>query len=350
MEFYEIDPILDTRWAELVDKHPNASVFHTVAWLKALQTTYGYEPVGFTTSPPNSDLKNGLVFCRIESWLTGRRLVSLPFSDHCEPICDSAQELRFLIQHIEAALERESRKYLEMRPVVWDFSQMGDRTGLRPIATYFRHTLDLTPDLNEVFRSFDKDSVQRRIHRAQRAGLVERCGASQDLLKDFYGLFVMTRRRHCVPPTPRSWFSNLSHFQGEALEIRVAYYGEKPIAAILTLRFRHIIFYKYGCSDTRFNKFGAIPWLLWRAIEEGTSKGAMKLDLGRTEKENTGLLEFKNHWAPFAKPLVYWRLPEKSSPLDSADGWKMRMAKRAFSHMPLELLVLTGRLLYRHFG
>src|SRR5215467_14482639 len=85
---YQLDPIKDLRWAALVEKHPHASVFHSVAWLQALRNTYGYEPVVFTTSPPHAELTNAMVFCRIESWLTGRRLVSLPFSDHCEPLCD----------------------------------------------------------------------------------------------------------------------------------------------------------------------------------------------------------------------------------------------------------------------
>src|SRR5579862_5526560 len=77
---YQLDPTQDPRWTELVGRHPKASVFHTVGWLKALRCTYGYEPVAFTTSPPSGGLKNGIVFCRINSWLTGKRLVSLPFS------------------------------------------------------------------------------------------------------------------------------------------------------------------------------------------------------------------------------------------------------------------------------
>ena len=44
MRFYQIDPTQDARWAEFVGKHPSASVFHTVGWLKALRSTYGYEP------------------------------------------------------------------------------------------------------------------------------------------------------------------------------------------------------------------------------------------------------------------------------------------------------------------
>ena len=49
---YAIDPLHDARWPEFVCRHPNASVFHTRGWLRALQTTYGYEPVVFTTSAP----------------------------------------------------------------------------------------------------------------------------------------------------------------------------------------------------------------------------------------------------------------------------------------------------------
>ncbi len=95
MRLYQVDPIQDTRWAELVKRHPAASVFHTIGWLSALQYTYGYDPVAFTTSPPDAPLKNALVFCQINSWLTGRRMVSLPFSDHCEPLCDSFTDSSF---------------------------------------------------------------------------------------------------------------------------------------------------------------------------------------------------------------------------------------------------------------
>src|SRR5216683_3051172 len=83
---HEIDPLGDPRWDQLVENHPKASVFHSANWLRALQSAYDYDPVVLTTSPPGVALSNGLVFCRIKSWLTGRRLVSLPFSDHCEPL------------------------------------------------------------------------------------------------------------------------------------------------------------------------------------------------------------------------------------------------------------------------
>jgi hypothetical protein len=350
MRIYQVNPIKDALWAKLVERHPKASVFHTVAWLQALRCTYGYGPVAFTTSPPTDELKNGVVFCRINSWFTGSRLVSLPFSDHCEPLFDSAQDLSFLIRHLQATSDRKEWKYLEVRPINADFGQTDNGGGFVSTATYFLHRLDLHPDLDDLFRNLDKDSVQRRVRRAQQAGLVEKRGTSDDLLNEFYRLLVITRRRHHVLPPPYAWFRNLINFQGEALEIRLAYQRETPIAAILTLRFRDIVYYKYGCSDERFNKFGAIPWLLWNAIATAKSNGANEFDMGRTDEDNQGLLTFKNHWVPHPQELVYWRSPECSHSYDSVDGWKLKMARRAFSQMPSGLLKIAGNLIYRHIG
>jgi len=348
MRLYQFDPTSDARWADLVQKHPKASVFHTVGWLKALRCTFGYEPVAFTTSSPTGELKNGMVFCRVDSRLTGSRLISLPFSDHCEPLCEVGEDLNFMIGYLLSASDRENWKRLEIRPINGSFGQTGTGIGFVPTATYFLHTLDLVPDLNSVFRSLDKCCVQRRIQRAERAGLVERCGRSSDLLKDFYALFVTTRRRHCVPPIPNSWFKNLTEYHDKALHIRVAYKGEIPIAAILTLQFRDVVYYKYGCSDSRFKNLGATPWLLWKAIAAAKSDGASEFDMGRTHEDDTGLLRFKNHWVR-QKRLIYWNFPGTPA-FYSANGWKFKIARRMFSRMPDKLLALTGRILYRHIG
>jgi hypothetical protein len=346
---YQLDPLRDPRWSEFVERHPKASVFHTVGWLNGLRRTYGYEPVAFTTSPPTSALKNGLVFCRVESWLTGRRLVSLPFSDHCEPLCDSTEELNYLIRCLQTAVKHQNWRYVEVRSINGNVGEVSDANGFQPSARYFLHILDLRSDLNEVFRSLDKDSVRRRIQRAERAGLVERCGKSDELLKEFYGLFIGTRSRHHLPPSPYDWFRNLIQCQGKALEIRLAYKDKIPISAILTLQFRDVVYYKYGCSEVQFNKFGATPWLLWRAITAAKSDGANEFDMGRTQEDEEGLLAFKNHWVPQPKQLVYRRFPDTSS-LDSADGWKLKAARRAFSCMPHRLLTIIGKMIYRHIG
>jgi hypothetical protein len=347
--FYQLDPTKDPRWGDLVQRHPKASVFHTVGWLKALQSTYGYEPVSFTTSLPTSELANGMVFCKVQSWLTGRRLVSLPFSDHCESLCDPGDELVFLICGLKNIRESQELKYLELRPVHATYSWADQKNSFKPSSRFFLHNINLEPDEDELFQSLDKDCVQRRIRRADRAGLTEKVGRSEEILKDFYELFVATRRRHQIPPIPYRWFTNLSEHLRDDLEVRVAFMGKVPIASILTLRFRDAVYYKYGCSDSSFHRYAATPWLLWRSMLAAKSGGATRFDLGRTEAKNTGLLTFKDHWTSQSEPLLYWKYPGKSF-IDTVDGWKLNTAKRIFSCMPNGLLKLTGRVVYRHIG
>lgn len=345
---YKLDPLGDARWAALVERHPSASVFHTTGWLEAIRRTYGYDPVAFTTSSPADELKNGLLFCRVRSWLTGSRMVSLPFSDHCEPLCDSG-EFELLVRHLQSTLDPKDCKYLELRPVDGRFSRGAEAAGFHIKDKHLLHRIDLRSSEDDLFQSFDKDSIQRRVRHAERAGLVERAGRSEELLKDFYRLCVLTRQRQHLPPQPYEWFQNVLQCMGEGADIRTAYKDEIPVASILTLRFRSTVYYKSGCSDARFNHLGATPFLLWRAIRDAKSQGVTEFDLGRTEMDNAGLIAFKNKWAREPQTLTYLKFP--SSPKDFVRfDWKVKLLKELFSLMPARLLTATGKLLYPHIG
>lgn len=348
MGFYQTDPLRDPRWTELVETHPRASVFHTVGWIEALRRTYGYRPVAFTTSPPTGKLENGLVFCRVRSWVTGPRMVSLPFSDHCEPLFSRPEELDFVVGCLQADLEHQDWKYLEVRPLNGSFNRGRDEAGFQTVNRYYLHRIDLRRELDEVFRSLHKDSAQRRVRHAERMGLVCETGRSAKLLKDFYGLLLLTRRRHHLPPQPYVWFRNVLDCL-EGAEIRLAYKEQVPIAAVLTLRFRNTVYYKYGCSDRKFNNCGAMPLLLWKTIQASKAAGADEFDLGRSEGDAEGLLAFKDHWAPSRTQLSYWRYPALDT-TGARERWKLRMAKRVFAFMPNKLLAVAGRLVYRHIG
>ena len=345
---HKLDPIRDRRWQAFVEGHPNGSVFHTSAWLEALRQTYNYQPVVFTTSAPTGDLSNGLLFCRVRSWLTSLRMVSLPFSDYCDPLCTS-EETEFLTRYLQCELDHQNWKYLEIRPLTAAFRHSGDGTGFQAVAKYRIHRMDLRDDLQGLFSTLDKNSVQRRIHRAERSGLTAECGRSEKLLRDFFRLSILTRRRHHLPPQPFAWFKNLIQSFGDALQIRTAYMGTTPVASILTLRFRETAYYKYGSSDAKFHYLGAMPFLLWQAVVEAKSAGATVFDMGRTDPADVGLVAFKDKWVHQSEPLVYWKFPIIPEDVASLE-WKLNFVKRVFSHTPNRLLTVAGRLIYPHIG
>src|SRR5262249_27737023 len=146
-----------------------------------------------------------------------------------------------------------------------------------------------------LFRRLHPSCVQRKIRRAEREQLTYEAGESNELLKQFYSLLLLTRRRHGLPPHPFAWFCNLRDCLGDAFKIHVASKNHLPIASILTLRHKDTLVYKYGCSDARFHAMGAMPLLFWQAIEGGKALGLGKFDLGRSDVDDQGLITFKNH-------------------------------------------------------
>jgi len=346
MTVYKIDPIRDRRWTEFLQRHPEASVFHTSGWLEALQRTYGYEPVVFTTSPPDTELGNGIPFCRITTWLTRRRLVSLPFSDHCTPLVENSAELTCLLTSLRRELENEKWNYIEIRA--------GDPhlPSLAPFAkakAFCFHKLDLRPSSDELFRGFHKDCVQRKIQRAEREGLTCEEGRDDLLLRKFYHLLLITRRRHGLAPQPVRWFRNLIACLGDGVKIRVASKDGRPVASILTLRHKRVLVYKYGCSDHRFNNLGGTQLLMWKAIQEAKNDQLEEFDMGRSDCDKPGLIAFKDRWGAARSTLSYLRYPSRSSQTIS-EAMQGNVAKYVLAHVPDSLLVATGSLLYKYMG
>jgi CelD/BcsL family acetyltransferase involved in cellulose biosynthesis len=342
---YEIDPLADSRWKALVESHPRASVFHSPNWLRALRDVYGYEFAAITTNSPAGPLTNGIVLCRVRSWLTGSRLVSLPFSDHCEPLVHNSEEFDHLLNSTRRYVDSGQYKYVEIRPVSFE---PGASTNFGNRLTYCFHRLDLNSSPNEIFRHFHKDCVQRKIRRAEREKLRYEEGTSEELLNQFYRLMVLTRRRQSLPPQPFAWFQGLVAAFGNSLKIRVVYAGDTPVASILTLSHKRTMTYKYGCSDTTFNNLGGMALLFWKAIQDAKAAGCQELDLGRSDSENLGLIAFKDHWGAAASALTYWKYPQ--SPARRPDLWQHKMIKQLVPSAPAILLKTVGRLLYKHIG
>jgi lipid II:glycine glycyltransferase (peptidoglycan interpeptide bridge formation enzyme) len=346
MSVYAINPLSDHRWNDFIHQHPSASVFHSSEWLKALHHTYHYEPVALTTSRPGNILENGLAFCRVSSWLTGRRSVSLPFSDHCNILASNPQEMGMLLHYFADDLKKSNRKYAEIRPLNLDSNGCKD---FHETQQYYFHRLDLRVSENKLFSNLHKNSVQRKIHRAQREALLLQQGCSESLMDEFFRIFLATRKRHHLPPQPRSWFKNLTAFFGPRLTIHVASKEGRTIAAILTLEFKNTVFYKYGGSDPTFHSLGGLQALFWQAIQMAKSKGMEYLDFGRTDLDDGGLVTFKDRWGTERSKMTYYRCSMKARP-KPLNVRNAHALGKIFAVAPDRVVSMAGKFLYKHMG
>ena len=117
----------------------------------------------------------------------------------------------------------------------------------------------------------------------------------------------------------------------------------------MLLRHRDTLVYKYGASDAHFHSLGGMPFLFWNAIREAKAAGIRRLDLGRSDSDNAGLMTFKDRLGAERSTLTYLRYP---APADVRVGPSplVHMAKRMIARLPNRVLTAAGRLLYRHVG
>ncbi len=339
-----LDPLSDPRWAEFVDRQAGAgSVFHSVAWLEALRRTYGYKPFVVTTC--NGELTNGLVACHVRSRITGNRIVSVPFADHCEPLGDDPESTRRLLTMLAEIQASSACKYLEIRPHTYCPEMESPFTET---VRYHHHTLDIRGKLEDVAAAFHPSCVLRKIRRAEREKLSWEVGSSERIISAFYAMQVLTRRRHKVPPQPLAWFRNLADCFGERVKIWLAHQNGRPVAGILTLAHGKTLVYKYACSDARLHNLGGSVFLFWKVIQEAHAAGFEQIDMGRSDMDQPSLVEFKEHWGAKGSILTYWRLPRTACQVSVVPGRKL--AGWFIEHSPVWLLRSAGSVVYRHCG
>src|SRR5207302_2186755 len=121
--------------------------------------------------------------------------------------------------------------------------------------SYYGHALDIRIGSEALISNFSS-SVQRAVRKAQRSGLSVSFQTSPDAMAQFYKLHVRTRRRHGVPPQPRSFFINIQRHlisAGYGFIVFVEF-QKAPIAVAMFFKLGRCAVYKFGASDERFQE------------------------------------------------------------------------------------------------
>lgn len=339
-----IDPTLDPQWDETVSSFADANTFHTSSWAKTLKLSYRYQPLYAVWE------KGGQPVClvplmEIKSILTGRRGVSLPFTDWCPIISDGSLSHSDLLEELMVKGNSRKWKTLELReseePVAEDSAS----------SAYLVHELDLKPGEDDLFGQF-RGSTKRNIRKAAKLGVTIVEDNSPGGMKEFCRLNVITRRDHGLPPQPAVFFNNLYKniiSQGGG-RILLAKHENCTVAASIYLCFNGKALYKYGASDRSQQHLRANNLLMWEAIRRYAGEGARSLHFGKTDSDQSGLLQFKRGWGAEERGLQYHKFRLPKGDLEPYESLTFGIHNRIFSRMPLISLEMIGKLLYRHMG
>ena len=319
------------------------SFFHCSEWARILQETYRYRPLYFTIR--KEDRICALIpVMEVDSLLTGKRGVSLPFSDMSEPFAENRACFEEIYQHVLQYGKRNAWKYIELRggTAYLDSNQASEH--------YWGHVLDLTGGIDGVIGGL-RSSTWRNIKKAAKEGIQVAVSFDADAMASFVHLNEITRREHGLPPQPRSFFRNVQRHLIEEKKgfVAIASLNKQAIAGAVYFLFGDQVLYKYGASDRAFQNLRANNSVMWHTIEWCCQNGYKSLCFGRTEPENVGLRQFKTGWGARDRQLCYYRYDLRRNAFvkkTTGNGF----SKRIFGHLPIPVLNTTGKMLYRHMG
>lgn len=338
-----INPLDFKAWDDLVLLLPDSSFFHSSAWARVLHESYRYVPLYFSVLEGNQ-LRAVLPVMEVNSFITGRRGVSLPFTDYCDPMVDDDINLRWMVEYVINYGKKAGWKYLELR---------GGKDFLEDAvasATYVNHTLHINGDSRKLLSGF-RNSTQRNIRKAEKEGVTATLSNSMEAVLEFCRLNSISRKYHGLPPQPIRFFEAIHrHIISRGLGFVVlASHGGETIAGSIFFLFGNKGLYKLGAFDLEQQRLRPNNLVMWKAIEWLSENGYESLDFGRTELEHTGLLQYKAGWRPAERYITYHRFDMKK---DSFVGGSptSRIQRMVFSRIPIPILNLIGSLGYRHVG
>ena len=296
-----IKPIDYPGWDDLVLSTPDYSFFHSSSWARVLVESYDYKPLYFTILDKGRLLAL-IPVMEINSPLTGRRGVSLPFSDYCEPVILESANFHDVFNHIAVYGKKAGWKYIELRGGTKLFQHIS-------LSSYFYgHTLDLKQNEDKIFSGF-RSTTRKNIKKALREGVTAKVCNSLDSIREYYRLNCLTRKSHGLPPQPFHFFRIvfdhiISRNEGTLV---LASYHNKVVAGAVFLHFGDRVIYKYGASDRTYQNVRPNNLVMWEAIKSYLLNGYKNFSFGRTEIENPGLLKFKDGWTNEVQIINYYR-------------------------------------------
>lgn len=281
----------------------------------------------------------------INSWLTGKRIVSLPFTDYCPPLFSDDSQKSLILNKILEYCKIENLKFIEFRTLDSDFPS--------PNETFrkdYLHSLIINKNQDELFKAFS-DNTKRNIKKANKEGLKLEIRNDENGIREFYKMNCVTRKKHGLPPQPFNFFSNIfkTIIKNQLGDIVFAVYKDSIIAGALYLKFQNKIIYKYGASYPEFNELRGNHFVMWEAIKKYSKEGYIDFDFGRTELNHDGLRRFKQGWGTEESYIYTSRINHNNVNIHSdtkTDGHHNLL----FSKTPIFFLKIVGRLLYKHIG
>jgi len=321
-------------WDDYVNVHPDACVFHTSAWRRVVESTYGHQPF-YLMAKRGSQITGVLPMFLIKSCLFGRVLATTPYASS-GAVCSDDQESGQILVESAIQLARELQvAYLELKS-----TSLTECAYLERHADYINYHLPLDePDILWAKRL--KGRARTALRKADSFHLT--CSQGHQLLDVFHHLMAINMCRLGTPVHSRSFYQAILSFFDAKACIFVAKYQQVPVSTLLTLHHGHGVTVLYASSLVEYRHMNPNNYLYWGAMKAAYYSGATSFDFGRS-LAGSGPAKFKESWGAEAKPLYYeyFLNRQKAIPRIRQDNPSYQIARSVWKRLPLNITKLVG--------
>lgn len=331
----------DPLWSSYISSNPHANIFHHPAWSGVIASCYGYRPFVLVTTGGSGQISGGIPLMEVNSPLTGKRWVSLPFTDYCNPLYDHDEALQTMVRWL---VNERVQKHLKQVEIRWGLA-WGE--GVVQDIRLIRQTVPLDPDPEIVSARFERVHKQNA-RAASKRGVTLVWGHERQHMDLFYELQVETRQRLGAPVQPHRYFQTLASrlFELQLASVLLAYKEDECIAGLVLLHWGNTVIAKYAASKNDQWNLRPNNLLFWNGIRWSCENGYSVFDMGRTEIENQGLHRYKKGWGAEEEPLAYSTIGAGKS--ISSNNDIQRLMSYVIRHTPDTVCRVMGELLYKH--
>ncbi len=353
MEVYQIsivDPFHEESVETYLNNHPEASLFHSVDWARVLTLSYHQLKPRFLVVTNKKDQVRGVLpLFKVESPITGQRLVSLPFTLYAGALADLPEVEQLLYQNAIEYLRVYNAQYLEIRTTRPYLPQK----QFKHISSYVNHVLDLQGELGVIYKRFSRSNVRQHLQKLEKLPVKVTARQDREALKIFYRLYLFTRKKIGLPPQPFSFFK----FMREVLvpkgkmNIYLAESNGRFIGTILVLYSRQVVHMEYSGIDYNAMELKPTFALFWQVIQDAHARRFRSVEFGGSPISHQTLRRFKNHWGAREEPLYHHFYPEVRG---ISGRWEKKNGTQFIQKIvrltPQPVLSQMGKIIFRHLG
>jgi len=325
------------------------------SWGKVLEKSFRHIQDKSLVIHENRDNKvvGVIPLCLVKSHLTGRRLVSMPFATLGTPLLPDNFDISTIMPYLEKSLQSCRASRLEIRT---SFPGISEKlSGRFTAGSIFKcHQIDLNRPVEQIYQNLHRSYLRRYVNRATDVGAVIRIADKFVDIQSFHHLYSMTRKRLLLPAIPISFFTSIWEIfapQKNAIFINAEMNG-KPAAAIMLLAFGNRVSAEALGWDPSFSKEHIVAGLYWEAIKYAHAKGYSVFDFGRTDPQNTSLMEYKNRWGTTVTDLPVYIYPHVSNK-NKTNGKNSQISlliRKIVFGLPQPLYRAVSNFCYQHMG